>query len=212
VIGREAGEWLRSRHEALGIGFRCETTVESVSTPDDGSALLHLADGSEIGAAAVLVSVGVVRDCGWLAEAGLEVDGGLVCDAYGRSSLPDVFGAGDIVRVRGRDAIGHWTRAGDSARRAAHALMGLDKPSVADDGYFWSDQFEMRIQFAGRITERSRLEIVAGSLESGSFLAQVKSDDQLTGLFAVNKPRDFMVSQHKFTDQLTAALAVGASR
>jgi 3-phenylpropionate/trans-cinnamate dioxygenase ferredoxin reductase subunit len=205
AIGLEAAEWLRARHESRGIRFRCGTTVDAAAPRTDGSVDLRLADGSSVTAAAVLVGVGVVRDCGWLAEAGLDVDGGLLCDEAGRTNLPGIFGAGDIVHRPGRGPIGHWTSAGDSARRTAQAMLDLDVPELADDGYFWSDQYDMRIQSAGRATHASTLNVVSGSLETGSFLAHIQTDQEFTGLLAVNKARDFIMAQHKMSEQLARA-------
>lgn len=58
-------------------------------------------------------------------------------------------------RGDGHPAIAHWTSAGDSARQAAQAVLGLDPPGLEDDGYFWSDQYDLRVQFAGRTTPDS---------------------------------------------------------
>jgi 3-phenylpropionate/trans-cinnamate dioxygenase ferredoxin reductase component len=195
AVGAEVAAWLRKRHEEHGVAFHCDTTVTAVADAPDGGERLTLADGSTVDAHAVVVGVGVVRDLDWLAAAGLEVATGLVCDVAGRTSLPDVFGAGDIVCHRtdwGTALIGHWTAAGDSAHRAAHAVLGLDPPTGPDDGFFWSDQYDLRLQFTGRIAHEGEFAVVAGDLDSGSFVARYGNGRRTTGVLAVNHPRGFL--------------------
>ncbi len=195
AVGPQVAGWLQSRHTAHGVEFRCGVTVTAAGTAPDGGERLKLADGSVVDADAVVVGVGVVRDVGWLAEAGLDVADGLVCDPAGRTSTPDVFGAGDIVchrTERGRVPIAHWTTAGNSARRAAHTLLGLPAPELPDDGFFWSDQFDLRLQFAGRVDAGSEFVVVAGDMATNSFVGNFLTEGRITGVFAINNPRQFL--------------------
>lgn len=190
IIGAEPAAWLRDWHAARGIAFRCGTTV---LTAADGH--LRLADGTELTADAVVVGVGVVRDIGWLAAAGgLETHHGLVCDGAGRTSSPEVFGAGDIVCRHDGDCspIAHWTAASDSAARAAAALLGVESPAPPDDGFFWSNQAELKLQFAGSVPPEAVAEVAAGTFESGRFAVHYTVDGRLTGVLAANSPRDFL--------------------
>nr|WP_275404232.1 oxidoreductase C-terminal domain-containing protein [Pseudonocardia acidicola] len=91
--------------------------------------------------------------------------------------------------------IGHWTAAGDSARRAAHAVLDLEQPSLPDDGFFWSDQYDLRLQFVGRIAPDAEFTVVDGDLESDSFVAHYRSGGRTTGVFAANNPRGFLRSR-----------------
>jgi 3-phenylpropionate/trans-cinnamate dioxygenase ferredoxin reductase component len=195
AVGPDIARWLRTRHEQHGVEFHCGVTVVSVEEAPDGGERLGLSDGTSIDAAAVVVGVGIVRDTAWLAEAGLEVANGLVCNEHGRTNLPDIFGVGDIVCRRTADGptpVGHWTAAGTSARRAAHALLGLEVPDLPDDGFFWSDQYDIRLQFVGRIDPDSEFEVVAGEMTGNRFVAQFRTDGRATGVLAVNDPRQFL--------------------
>jgi 3-phenylpropionate/trans-cinnamate dioxygenase ferredoxin reductase component len=194
-VGAEVAAWLQAQHERRGVTFRCATTVTGVGDAPGGGQRLLLADGPAVDADAVVVGVGVVRDVDWLAAAGLEVNAGLVCDAAGRTNLPDVFGAGDIVchrTERGTAPIGHWTAAGDSAHRAAHSVLGLEPPEVPDDGFFWSDQYDLRLQFTGRIADDAEFALVGGDLGSDSFVARYGDGGRTSGVLAVNNPRGFL--------------------
>jgi 3-phenylpropionate/trans-cinnamate dioxygenase ferredoxin reductase subunit len=195
AVGPEVAAWLQAYHAARGVDFRCGATITGAIDAPGGGERLHLADGSTVDADAVVVGVGVVRDLDWLATAGLEVDGGLVCDHAGRTNLPHVFGAGDVVCHRtdqGTASIGHWTAAADSAHRAAHAVLGREAPTVPDDGFFWSDQYQLRLQFTGRITPDATFTVVDGDPGSDSFVAHYRSGASTTGVLAVNSPRGFL--------------------
>ncbi|WP_250282824.1 MULTISPECIES: FAD-dependent oxidoreductase [unclassified Frankia] len=198
TVGPLVAGWLRSRHVAHGVEFRCGVTVTAAGAAPGGGERLGLADGSVVDADAVVVGVGVVRDVGWLAEAGLEVADGLVCDLAGRTGAPDVFGAGDVVCHRtehGLAPVGHWTAAGNSARRVAHTLLGLPAPDLLDDGFFWSDQLGLRLQFAGRADAGSEFVVVAGDMATDSFAGHFRAEGRITGVFAVNSPRQFLRSR-----------------
>lgn len=185
IIGAEPAAWLQEWHSSRGIAFRCGTTVR-----DAKGKRLRLTDGTELTADAVVVGVGVVRDTAWLAAAGLETHHGLVCDGSGRTSAPDVFGAGDIVCRHGDSPIAHWTAASDSATRAAAALLGVEASIPPDDGFFWSNQAELKLQFAGSASPEAK--IAAGTYESGRFAIHYTVAGRLTGVLAANSPRDFL--------------------
>jgi 3-phenylpropionate/trans-cinnamate dioxygenase ferredoxin reductase component len=189
IIGAEPAAWLQAWHAARGITFHCGTTVRDIDDAD-----LTLADGTTVAADAVVVGVGVVRDVAWLASAGLDTHVGLVCDGGGRTSVPDVFGAGDIVcrHTDGCTPIAHWTAAAESATRTAAGLLGLAPPVLPDDGFFWSNQAELRLQFAGSVSPESVATVAAGTLDSDRFVVHYTTGGMLTGVFAANWPREFL--------------------
>jgi 3-phenylpropionate/trans-cinnamate dioxygenase ferredoxin reductase subunit len=154
-----------------------------------------LSDGSELSADVIVVGVGVARDLEWLVDAGLEVHDGLVCDDSGRTSIPGIFGAGDIV-CRHVDGvctqIQHWTAAGVSGRRVAHAVLSMDATPVPDDGYFWSDQYGLRIQFAGHSEPFADMEVASGSIDDRVFTLRWTVDGRVVGVLGVNSPKEFM--------------------
>ncbi|MFC4944181.1 NAD(P)/FAD-dependent oxidoreductase [Pseudonocardia sp. GCM10023141] len=206
AVGPDIARWLRTRHEQHGVEFHCGVTVVAAEDRPGGGERLGLSDGTSIDAEAVVVGVGVVRDTAWLAEAGLEIADGLVCDEHGHTNLPDIFGVGDIVCRRtaaGSAPVGHWTAAGTSARLAAHALLGLDVPDLVDDGFFWSDQYDLRLQSVGRINPGDEFAVAAGDMNDNSFVAQFRADGEVTAILAVNNPRQFL--RHRRDLRATAA-------
>lgn len=208
AVGPHVAGWLQSQHTARGVAFHCGVTVTGVTPGPTGGARLRLSDGATVEAGTVVVGVGVLREVDWLAEASLAVGDGLRCDASGRSSAPGVFGVGDIVSrhaEEGEFPIAHWTAAGTSARKTAHALLGLEVPTLPDDGYFWSNQYNLRLQCAGRADPDSAFTVAAGDMATDSFVARFHSDGQISGVFAANSPREFLRHRRELANTRTPA-------
>jgi 3-phenylpropionate/trans-cinnamate dioxygenase ferredoxin reductase component len=217
VVGVRVAEWLRSYHAERGMRFSCATTVSAVSRKPDSLALL-LSDGSVAAADVVVVGAGVVRETDWLARAGLEVHRGLVCDQGGRTNVPGVFGAGDIACLHHASQctpLGHWTAAADSAERAARTIAagggpgagngaGAGPGTAADDGFIWSDQGDLRLQFAGRAGPDAVPSVAAGGMDGRAFVMHYVTDGRLTGVFAVNSPREFLRGRKALREAGTA--------
>lgn len=197
ILGRELSNWVASIHKTNGVRITSAVMVSSVI--DNGSEItVGLSDGTCRSADLVVVGAGVARDLDWLAAAGLAVDRGLICDLDGRTNDPNIFGVGDIVRVRDGlvdEDIQHWTAAADSARRTAHALTATPYNPDLGDGYFWTEQFGHRLQFAGSAADNCALEMISGSLEHGNFVANVVAEGAVAGVFASNSPREFIKSR-----------------
>jgi 3-phenylpropionate/trans-cinnamate dioxygenase ferredoxin reductase subunit len=194
VIGPLAAQWLLSWHSERGVHFRCGSPVSGSSREAAGRRLL-LADGSHVEADVVVVGAGITRETGWLAAAGLAVHHGLVCDAAGRASLPAILGAGDIACLHGAGGcqpVAHWTAAGESAARAAATIARGEAEHTPDDGFFWSDQGSLRLQFAGHAGPDSVASLATGDFDGGSFVVHYATGRRMTGVFAVNSPRDFL--------------------
>ena len=195
VIGTQLGGWVQAWHEEQGVAFVCGSMLTGVrggARPEQ----LQLADGRTVDVDVVVVGVGITPDVGWLAQAGLETHRGLVCDPNGRTSDPHVFGVGDITCRHdgaGCSPSGHWTATNEHARAAADAVLGRPPARRAvQEGYFWSDQFERRLQFAGRLPASPRIRLHSGAVEDRTFVALLHDAEAVTGVFAMNSPREFV--------------------
>lgn len=190
VVGEAIGEVCAALHRANGTRLVCDAKVTAV---EDGRRV-RLADGRVIEGDLLVAGIGAVPETGWLAEAGLAVADGLVCDPSLNAGHPAVYAAGDVVRwhnpLFGRSMrTEQWTNAVEQARRAAANLLagpGHGQP-YAGSNYFWSDQYGVRIQFAG-IGEADEIRVVHGSPAEFSFLAYYRKGDRLVGAFAMDQP------------------------
>jgi 3-phenylpropionate/trans-cinnamate dioxygenase ferredoxin reductase subunit len=158
---------------------------------------LELTDGSSLEIDAVVVGIGQTANTEWLADSGLELNKGLVCDEFGQTSDPLVFGVGDAVCYRiGVDCQPnrHWTATTDQATRLAKFMTGeIEQEVYMDDHYFWSEQYGSRIQFAGKVLPSSRIVWIKGGPDEDKFVALCGSDEGVTAVFSLGSPRDFLV-------------------
>jgi NADPH-dependent 2,4-dienoyl-CoA reductase/sulfur reductase-like enzyme len=198
ILGRRLGGRIQRWHESKGAVFHCGAQVERVLGAASVQAL-HLSSGAAVTADAFVVGVGQSASVAWLAGSGLELDRGLVCDEHGRTADPRVFGVGDATCIRSNGRLRptrHWTATTEQARRAAAALCGqVDAEPVVEDNYFWSDQYGLRLQFAGQVPDDPQLVWVAGSEQDERFAVLCCTGgaaSQATAVFSLGCVRDFL--------------------
>ena len=198
ILGVEMGEVCAGLHYDNGVELRCSVTVAGF---EGGSRVerVRLADGSSIDADLVVVGVGVVPNTDWLRASGIELDDGVVCDPYCATSAPGVYAAGDVARWIHQDLgesirVEHWTNAVEQGGAAARNLLAGPGSSRAfrPVPYFWSDQYQTRIQFAGRRHPDDELQIAYGSVDERCFVALYGRNGHLTAALAFGVPAEFL--------------------
>ncbi|MFE2937603.1 NAD(P)/FAD-dependent oxidoreductase [Streptomyces sp. NPDC059255] len=204
AVGEEVGRVLSGAHLDHGVDLRTGVAVREIT--EDG---VRLADGGLVAADEVLVAVGSLPNTDWLAASGLAIGDGLVCDAYCEAA-PGVYGAGDVARwhnpLFGVDMrIEHRTHAAEQGMAAARNLLRPDaRKPFAPVPYFWSDQYDMKIQAYGYLRGHEEVAVVAGDLAERRFVAAYRTGDRVTGALAVGMPP-------KELRQWRQAVATGAS-
>jgi len=184
-LGPELGELCAAMHRAHGVDLRLQTGVASTE-----GGTLTLTDGSRIDADVVVVALGAVPNTEWLGA-----PGGLACDAT-LTSLddPDVLGAGDAIAwphpLAGGEPVRveHWTTAAEHGQLAGrNALLEPGERTPHDlPPYFWSDQYDVKIQAVGFPNRADRLEILESTPEGDRFVAAGARDGRLAGVVAFN--------------------------
>lgn len=208
-LGVAMGQAIAAVHERNGVTIRCEVRVEALETDASGTRVtgVRLSDGAVIPADTVLVGIGVRPSTAWLDGAeGIEVRDGVVCDASLAVGPQGVVAAGDLVRwpnrafgdpERGEEMrVEHWTNAAEQGAAAARTLMALgsghEATPYAAIPFFWSDQFDARIQFLGRSSADDDVEVGFGSVDDARFVALYSRDGVLRGALGVSSPRALM--------------------
>ena len=195
ILGEELGRCIQRWHERKGVSFRCGTGLRAARGGGSIEAL-ELAGGEVLDVDVVVVGVGQTPNVEWLAQSDLDMRGGLVCDASGRTQDPRVFGVGDAVCTK----IGNhyhptrqWTAVTEQARRAAGAICGkVDAEPIVEDFYFWSDQHGTRLQFAGQVPPNPRLVWVRGGPQEERFVVLVCDAAQVRAVLSLGSPREFL--------------------
>ncbi|MFD5752127.1 NAD(P)/FAD-dependent oxidoreductase [Streptomyces sp. NPDC127033] len=188
AVGERVGRVLSGAHLDHGVDLRIGVAVREIT--EDG---VLLADGGLVAADEVLVAVGSLPNTDWLAASGLTIGDGLVCDAYCEAA-PGVYGAGDVARwhnpLFGVDMrIEHRTHAAEQGMAAARNLLRPDaRKPFAPVPYFWSDQYDMKIQAYGHLRGHEEVAVVAGDLAERRFVAAYRTGDRVTGALAVGMP------------------------
>ena len=189
VLGEQIGELVARLHRDEGVDVRLGVGVAEVRGKGHVDTVV-LTDGTELPADLVVVGIGSRPATEWLEGSGIEVDDGVICDDAGRTSAPNVWALGDVASWR--DAMGHqarvehWSNVADQARVVAPAMLGQELPSVVVVPYFWSDQYDVKIQCLG---EPQATDIVHLIEDDGrKFLAYYERDGVLVGVVGGGLP------------------------
>lgn len=211
ALGREMGLVCSSLHTDHGVRLLCGTGVAGF-TGNGRVTGVRLTDGHLLPADVVLVGVGARAATDWLAGSGVQVDNGVVCDAGCATGVPNVVAVGDVARCPnpfiGRDTrVEHWTSATEQAKTAARTLLsGLSAPAPARAPYFWSDQYQVRIQLAGHVGPGDRPELLEGDIDSRSFTAVYRREGAPVAVLAMNQPKPFNRLRRTLTPAVEAAV------
>jgi NADPH-dependent 2,4-dienoyl-CoA reductase/sulfur reductase-like enzyme len=194
ILGPTIAEMVAAMHRDHDVDLRTGLTVTDV-IGEARVAGVALSDGSRIDADVIVVGIGVTPNTEWLEPSGLTLDNGIICDGSGEAA-PGVYAAGDVARVANRwhgdsPRIEHWTNAVEQGVHAAeNALAGPGaRTSFSSVPYFWSDQYDRKIQFIGRGHPHDEMVIVDGRLADRQLTALYRRGDRMVACLAVNQPR-----------------------
>lgn len=189
-------EFLQARHAAMGVRIHLGRSLASISG-DTSPRAVTLDDGQELPADRVLIAVGVQPDTGWLAGSGVDCGRGIRVDTACRTSEEGVWAAGDVCESRHEllaepMVLESVQNAVSQGKLVAAGMLG--QPGVyAETPWFWSDQFDCRLQMAGIPREGDRLVIRDSDPNSISVLSLGASE--IHAIQCVNVPRDYMVAR-----------------
>jgi NADPH-dependent 2,4-dienoyl-CoA reductase/sulfur reductase-like enzyme len=216
-LGERMGALCADLHRAHGVRLLCGVGVEAIEG-EGRVERVRLSDGTSVDADVVVVGIGAAPETRWLEGSGLVLDDGVVCDAYCAAGPPGVFAAGDVARWHNplfdeRMRVEHWSNAVEQGVYVAERLSGSAAGSepFAPVPFFWSDQYDVKIQFAGRTRGDDELRVVAGSLEERKFTALYGRAGRLSGVLCFNRPRDLaryrrlIAARSSFADAVAAA-------
>ena len=152
VVPPLISSFYRDLHGSHGVDIVLEAAVTGLVGKQGRIAAVRTGDGREFPADLVLIGIGIIPNAELAQAAGLDVAGGIVVDACGRTADPAIVAAGDCTVRRMDDGslrrLESVQNAMEQAKSAAVALLGLERPFTATPR-FWSDQHDVKLQMAG---------------------------------------------------------------
>ena len=206
-LGAEMGTLVSALHADHGVRLLCGVGVKGLGGETRVDTVL-LEDGRSIPADTVVVGVGARPCVEWLEGSGIALDNGVKCGADGRSSLAGVVAVGDCAnwydpRSGAHRRVEHWTGARERPDAAVATLLagGAVEPGVPRPPYFWSDQYGVKIQFAGHAAGADTVTIEEGAADDRNVLAVYRRAGHPVAVLGMNQPRLFT----RWRKQLAAA-------
>lgn len=210
VAATETSDYFRDLHISHGVRI-----IEGVGlaelTGEQRVERATLTDGTDLDVDFVIVGVGIEPKTELAREAGLEIDNGIKVDAYGRTSDPHIWAAGDCTSFPyrgGRIRVESVPNAIHQAECVASNLISADQEYAAKP-WFWSDQFEVKLQITGLGSGYNRVIARPGKRE-GSVSHWYYRDDRLLAVDAMNDPIAYMVGKKLIDAGRTADATVVA--
>ncbi|ALV37357.1 FAD-dependent oxidoreductase [Streptomyces sp. CdTB01] len=197
-LGETMGAVVSGLHADHGVRLLCGVGVKGLGGEKHVDAVL-LEDGRSVPADIVVIGVGARPCVEWLEGSGVALDNGVKCGADGRTSLAGVVAVGDCAnwydpRAGVHRRVEHWTGARERPEAAVTALLagGAVEPGVPRPPYFWSDQYGVKIQFAGHAAGADRVTVEAGAVDDRDVLAVYRRAGEPVAVLGMNQPRLFM--------------------
>jgi 3-phenylpropionate/trans-cinnamate dioxygenase ferredoxin reductase subunit len=175
-------------HEEEGVRLRAGVGVAALHGEGAVSGV-ELTDGTVLSAEVVLVAIGAVPATGWLAGSGVPVDDGVVCDATCQA-VDGVYAAGDVARWFNPHfgelmRVEHRMNATEQGMAVARNLLGAGAP-FAPVPYFWTDQFDTKIQAYGVFPAGAEMVVAHGELADRKFVAHYRAGGRVVGVLGWN--------------------------
>jgi 3-phenylpropionate/trans-cinnamate dioxygenase ferredoxin reductase subunit len=188
IFGRETGEFYRDVHAGHGVELLLGDGVEAFE--GDGAVRgVRTASGKTVDCDFAVIGVGVVPRVELASEAGLEVDNGIVVDERLRTSAENVFAAGDVASAwhpfyEQRIRVEHWANALNQGPAAARSMLDQEV-SYDRVPYFFSDQYDVGMEYSGYATEWDEV-VIRGDRDGGEFVAFWLRDGRVLAGMNVN--------------------------
>jgi NADPH-dependent 2,4-dienoyl-CoA reductase/sulfur reductase-like enzyme len=202
VLGEQVGQLVARLHRAEGVDLRTGVGVAGVRGDAGAVTAVELSDGTVVDADLVVIGIGSRPATDWLAGSGVDLadkDNGVLCDEVGATSAAHVWALGDVAAWR--DATGHqvrvehWSNVAEQARVLVPAMLGVEIPALTVVPYFWSDQYDVKIQCLGEPEPGDVVHLVSD--DGRKFLAYYERDGVLVGVVGGGMPGKVMKARAK---------------
>jgi len=183
VVGREMAQVFADLHKSAGVDLRLGVRIEELLSSGGMATGVRLADGTSIGADAVLAGIGAIPRTELAGDAGLEVRDGIVTSAALRTSEPGIFAAGDVASafhplLGDHVRVEHWANALKQPAVAAAGMLGQDA-SYEELPYFYTDQYDLGMEYVGHTDSIKNLIRCGRPIDAGALAGPGTALDDL---------------------------------
>lgn len=197
AVAPEIGAWFKDLHEKHGVAVRLGVTITSIEGAGKVERVM-LGSGEAVPADLVVAGIGIVPNIELAAVAGLSVSNGIEVDAFGRTSDPDIFAAGDCAlqpnAFLGRKLrLESYQNAQDQAMAVARNMVGEPK-AYEDSLWVWSDQHDVNLQMTGMPEGYDSL-VWRGDRAAGAFMVFYMKEGRIAAINTVNLGREMKAAQ-----------------
>lgn len=191
VLPAVVGRRVVAEHEGHGVTLHIGAGVDGFEGGDRLTAV-RLVDGTTIPAEVAIVGIGVLPAVHWLAPSGLAIDNGLVCDETCQAA-PGVWGVGDAAnwfnpRYDQRMRVEQWDNAVEMGGYVGRRIAGADEGPYAPVPYFWTDQYDVKLQLVGLAGPNDEFRVIDGDLDGDKWVVAFRRGDQVGGIAGWNRP------------------------
>lgn len=206
VTTPEMSNFYHHLHTSRGVEIHVNTGCSGFA--GSGAVERVLCGDKTIDADLVIVGIGIVPNTELAADAGLNCENGIVVDDHCRTSDENIYAAGDCTNhpnpiLNRRLRLESVPNAMDQARTATANMLGGDKIYAAVP-WFWSDQYELKLQMVG-FSSDGDTQVVRGDMAANQFAVFYLKDGAVVAVDAVNSPREFMVAKQLYGKQVDAS-------
>jgi len=207
VVSPEISNFYLDYHQKRGVNILCNTAVTRFSGKNKVERV-ETADGKHFPCDRVIVGIGVEPAVELAEAAGLACNNGILVDEFARTQHPDIFAAGDCTnhpnhQTGARVRLESVHNAIEQAKTAASNMLGKPK-RYEDVPWFWSDQYDLKLQIVG-LSEGYDQVVIRGEPSQETFAAFYFRAGKIIAINAVNSPREFMLGKKLISQEKTIA-------
>ena len=191
-------------HKSHGVQIKTNCATASINEKGGKVASVALSTGETLPCDALLIGIGILPNIEIAAKAGVTCEDGILVDENGRTNLPNVYAAGDcakrLIQPYGRmGRLESVHNAIEQGKQVAAVIMGTSAPKL-DCPWFWSDQYDIKLQIAGLSTGYDHF-VIRGNVEDNKFAVFYFKDNILIAADAINSPPEFMTAKRLIPTQ-----------
>ena len=197
VVSSEVSDFFQKKHQSEGVEFKFNTSITDIEDQGKQKRVI-CSDGSSFNTDVIVVGVGIKPNIELAESSGLSCDNGIIVDDNGQTSDPHIFAVGDCSNhpnniFKRRLRLESVQNAVEQSKSIAASITGSNKP-YQEVPWFWSDQYNIKLQIAG-ISQDHDYRVIRGYPEEEKFAVFYQKEKRLVAVDAINSPKEFMLGK-----------------